>query len=209
MNSNFKNRLKEVVLQRTNDENRVAPFFPTSVKTCNEMLELLEANENDILYDIGSGDGRMLFEAVTNFNVMKAVGVEFDEHLVEYSKKKANELQDDLSNRIQIIKDDCRNIDYTEATIITCYMGEYGTSLVRDILHELPSTIKIVNLDYSFDDWDYEKKLDTFSRVPTVDGKERKIIHPYTLYLYRGQGGYSNNDNNNDDDDNNNNKTER
>src|SRR3989338_7581084 len=66
------------------------PFVPTPMEVVDRMLEMAEVNRGDVVYDLGSGDGRIVIRAAKKYGA-RGVGIEMDRELVELSRKKAAE----------------------------------------------------------------------------------------------------------------------
>lgn len=136
-----------------------AIYFPLPKNTIRKMLRLAKANKEDILYDLGSGDGRVLIIAVKEFNVKKAVGIEksFLLYLISKFIVKINKLDE----RIEIKWNDFFKESISNATIITAYLN-YGVmeKLEKKILEECKN-IRIVSAAHQFPNLKYKKKIKT------------------------------------------------
>ncbi|MEM1634283.1 MAG: hypothetical protein QW714_00975 [Nanopusillaceae archaeon] len=136
-----------------------ALYFPLPKNTIRKMLRLAKVNEKDILYDLGSGDGRVLIIAVKEFNVKKAIGIEKSWILYLISKffVKLNKLED----KIKIIRNDFFKEKISEATVITLYLN-WGVmkKLEKKILEECKN-VRIVSAAHKFPNLKYKRKIKT------------------------------------------------
>lgn len=111
---------------------KLAPYNPTNVDACNIALDILSIDENDILYDLGCGDGRLLIEGCLRIPSLQAVGVEFDSSLCNRAIQ--NIKDKDLSNRAKIIHDNVLNIDISPASAIFIYLVPEGMKALAPTL---------------------------------------------------------------------------
>lgn len=132
-----------------------APYLQTPRPVVLKMLEMAKVNENDIVYDLGSGDGRIAIAAAQKFGA-KAVGIEIDPELIRDSKnelKTAIAESPKISDRIKFVKQDFFKTDLREATVITLYLSPKANLRVSsEILHRLKSGTHIVSYQYDLGD---------------------------------------------------------
>jgi hypothetical protein len=129
-----------------------AIFIPTPHNIVRKMLEMAEVKENDILYDLGSGDGRILIEAADKYKA-KTIGIEADPLRVLWSRTKirSREMQD----RIKVIWGNFFHSDLSEATVVTVYQGEgINRKLVAKLEEELKPGTRVVSYSFIFDGWE-------------------------------------------------------
>jgi SAM-dependent methyltransferase len=130
-----------------------AIFLPTPMNIVEKMLDIAEVGEGDVLYDLGSGDGRIILEAARRG--AKAVGVEVDPIRVLWSRLKARRFGD----RVGVIRGDFFKTPLTGATVVTVYQGESINNRLRAKFEaELPAGTRIVSFDFKFEGWEPEKK---------------------------------------------------
>jgi SAM-dependent methyltransferase len=143
-----------------------------------EMLQLARAGPGDYVIDLGSGDGRLVLEAVTHFGVRKGLGVDLDPHLVRYANGKAREAG--VTSRARFEVRDLFDTDVHDATVVTVYLlpGIMG-KLQDKLLAELPAGSRVVSHDYVFPSWPVE-------RVRSFDGPEKNDTgrRSTSVYLY-------------------------
>jgi len=125
---------------------------PTPLRIVKKMLELAQVGPEDIVYDLGCGDARILMMAVKEFGVRKAVGYEIRQDLYEDSIK---EIQNqNLQDRITLIRDDFLNADLSQASVITLFLSITANEHLMPKLEReaLPST-RIVSYIWPMKTW--------------------------------------------------------
>ena len=133
------------------DPHTLAPFVPTPDKIVEHMLSAAEVTDKDIVFDLGSGDGRILFTAAQRFGA-KAVGIEINPSLVELSRKRIGEL--DLADRVEVVQDDLLESDLSQATVVTVYLlSSSNEQLKPKFESELKPGARVVSHDFRFLGW--------------------------------------------------------
>jgi hypothetical protein len=94
-------------------------YVPTQTEFIRGFFDLAPVTSSDVVYDLGSGDGRVLFHALEK-GAGKVVGVELNPELVQESKKTAT--AKGLDDRATFLQADLMDVDLTEATVILCYL---------------------------------------------------------------------------------------
>lgn len=130
----------------------VAPFVPSPIDVVRTMLEVAEVGPEDVVYDLGCGDGRILFEAVQEFGARRAVGYDLNKNFCERIRKKVEGLN--LQDRIQVINGNFFLADISPATVITLYLTTSGNSKLRPKFEKEsnPGT-RIVSHDFPIKGW--------------------------------------------------------
>ena len=119
-----------------------APWHPTSVSKIKQILEFCEAKPGDKLYDLGSGDGRVLITAAKRFG-LTGVGLEIDPLKVWFSKALINWMG--IKDRVKILRRTVFDYDYSDADIIYIYMSHQAIDrLFPAIISKLKPDVKIV-----------------------------------------------------------------
>jgi SAM-dependent methyltransferase len=130
-----------------------APYLQTPSQAVIKMLEMTKVTATDVVYDLGSGDGRIVIAAARNFGA-KAIGIESDPELIRDSEKEAKLViskTPNLSDRIKFVKQDLFKTDLADATVITLYLSEKANlQVMSDILPKLKSGTRIVSYRYNF-----------------------------------------------------------
>jgi precorrin-6B methylase 2 len=134
------------------------PYVPSAETIVPEMLKLANVKANDIVYDLGSGDGRIVIAAVKNFGAQKGVGVEFNPELIEKSRENAQTAN--VSDRVQFIQRDLFETDVREATVVTLFLfPEVNLKLRPKLLNELKPGTRIVSQAFNMGDWRPDQTL--------------------------------------------------
>jgi predicted RNA methylase len=125
-----------------------APFELTKIKNVERMLKLAELKENEILYDLGSGDGRIIIEAVKKYKV-EAVGIEINPLLVFISRKKIKKLG--FEKKAKVIWGDFFKENLSNANILTTYLLQTTNDrLEKKFIKELKPGTKIISKSFTF-----------------------------------------------------------
>ncbi|WP_414619638.1 class I SAM-dependent methyltransferase [Calothrix sp. CCY 0018] len=149
------------------------PYVPTATEVVEQMLTMAKVSSNDIVYDLGSGDGRIPITAVKKYNAKKATGVEINPALVQKSQNNAKEAG--VSDRVNFLQQDLFKTDLSDATVVTLYLlPEVNLKLRPKLLQELKPGTRIVSHAFDMGEWKPE-------RVEQVKGKNGGT---YTIYQW-------------------------
>jgi len=148
-------------------------YYPTPPETVAQMLRMARIKKSDVLYDLGSGDGRIPIAAATQYGI-RAVGIEIDAKLVNEAQE--NALKDNVSQLVEFRNQDMFRVNYSEATIVTLYLSEKLNVLLRPkLLSELRPGSRILSHDFRMGDWKPEQTV----RVPW--GKLYRTVYLWTV----------------------------
>jgi len=151
------------------DSSYIAPFVPTPHEVVNRMLELAEIEQGDVLYDLGSGDGRIVVAAAKQFGI-RAVGFEVDPVLVKDSRQIIK--QAGMEELVEIREQDIRTIDFSPASVVTMYLYPAANLRLRPVLmRELKPGARVISHDFAMGSW----KPDRVERVKDTAGLSRTI----------------------------------
>jgi SAM-dependent methyltransferase len=155
------------------------PYVPTPDTVVGRMLELAGVGADDIVYDLGSGDGRLVIEAARRYGA-RGVGVEREARLVDRARAAAATAQ--VADRVSFKQGDLFDTDLRSATVVTLYLLPRLLDQLRPKLRaELAPGVRIVSHDYPLDSWQAERTLEF-----DVPEKEAVMLSPRTqLFLYR------------------------
>ena len=127
------------------------PYVPSTETNVDEMLRLAHVQPNDVVYDLGSGDGRIVIAAARDWGA-RGVGIEIDPKLVAESRERAQ--REGVASRVSFREGDVLKAPVGEATVVTMYLL---TGLVNrlqpKLLAELKPGTRIVAHDYPFSEW--------------------------------------------------------
>ncbi len=157
-----------------NDDAKIAPYFPTPLTIVDKMLQLGDLKPAEKMYDLGSGDGRIVIQAARKYKA-DAWGVELDESLYKQSLARIRTLG--LASSAHIVLGDLLEQDYSSADLLTIYLLPVAIDKVTPILEkQLKKGARVVVHDFEFPRWTAAKILDIAD-----DGEGRS----HRLYLYR------------------------
>jgi protein-L-isoaspartate O-methyltransferase len=164
--------LCSVIAQESAD--KLAPYYPTPQIVVQKMLELGGLKPGEKMFDLGSGDGRIVVMAAQKFKG-DATGVELDEELWRQSTGRIKKLG--LGSRARIIHGDLLKQDYSTADLVTVYLLPSTIDLVRPVLEkQLKKGARVVAHDFEFTGWEPVKTVDIDD-----DGEGRS----HRLFLYQ------------------------
>ena len=148
-------------------------YYSTPPETVNEMLRMAQIKEGDVLYDLGSGDGRIPIAAARQYGV-RAVGIEIDPKLIIEAEENARAAN--VASLVTFRNDDMFRTSLREATVVTLYLSEKLNVLLRPkLLRELLPGTRIVSHDFRMGDWEPEETV----RVPW--GKLYRTVYLWTV----------------------------
>jgi predicted RNA methylase len=131
----------------------LAPFVALSMYSVRRMLRFASVGPDDIVYDIGSGDGRVVITAVHEFDAKKAVGIELREDLIRLARAQIVRLN--LTKRAEIIQGNALEKSIGEADVVTLYLTTKGNEMLRPKLErELKPGSRVISLDYKVSRWE-------------------------------------------------------
>jgi SAM-dependent methyltransferase len=138
-------------------------FTPTRQAVADAMLKLAHVTPNDVVYDLGSGDGRIVMLAAQKYGA-RGVGIEIDARLVDISRQIARD--GDVADRVSFVQGDFFEADISEATIVTLYLSRtVNARLEPKLKHDLRPGTRIVSHQFPMPDWTPDATL-------KVDGED-------------------------------------
>jgi cyclopropane fatty-acyl-phospholipid synthase-like methyltransferase len=148
------------------------PYVPTPQDIVEKMLDLAKVTSDDVVYDLGSGDGRIVITAAQKYGA-HAVGVEINPDLYRQSSDRIKQLG--LEDRAHIICEDMFDVSLSRATVVTLYLlTSFNEKLRPRLERQLHPGARIVCHDFHVPGWDPEKVIEVTSK----NGISHKI------YLY-------------------------
>ena len=154
-------------------QGRLAPYVPTPPDVVDRMLSLAGVTAQDVLYDLGSGDGRIVIAAAKKFGA-RAIGIEIDPARIKEARENARGagVERQVTFRLQ----DATTADISDATVVTLYLLTSGNATLKPLLErQLRSGTRVVSHAFPISGWTPEK-IDKFTDSM---GDERVI------YLWR------------------------
>mgnify|MGYP000220994926 CR=1 FL=1 len=139
------------------------PFVPTPQPVVDRMLDLAKVKSDDLIYDLGSGDGRIVITAAKRYGA-RGVGIDLDPQRIREARENAREAG--VENKVQFINGDLFKTDLSKASVVTLYLLN---SVNRDLRPQLWKQLKVGTrvVSHAFDmgdEWPPE-------RVEEVDGR--------------------------------------
>ena len=154
----------------------LAPYVPTPQDVVNRMLDLAGVTQDDVVYDLGCGDGRIVITAAQRFGA-RGVGIDFDPERI--AEAHANAERAGVQNLVTFIQQDAMLADVSEATVVTLYLLTSSNMKLRPILtRQLRPGSRIVSHAFRMGDWEPDETY----QFDDERGNGR------TLYLWRADG---------------------
>jgi SAM-dependent methyltransferase len=126
-------------------------FVPTRQAIVDAMLRLAHVGPDDVVYDLGSGDGRIVIIAAEKYGA-RGVGIELVPHLVEMSRDLAREAE--VADRVRFVEGDLFTADISEATVVTLYLSpSINRRLLPKLTNELRPGTRIVSRQFRLGSW--------------------------------------------------------
>ncbi len=152
------------------------PFVRTPQKVVNRMLELANVSEDDVVYDLGSGDGRIPITAAQEYDA-RGVGIEIKPDLVQQARQQANLVN--VDHRVEFRQGDLFEADISDATVVTLYLlPDVNKRLRPKLLEELEPGTRVVSHGFDMGQWEPDEVVqyeDTYLYLWTVP----KVIPPH------------------------------
>lgn len=140
-----------IAAQDTRYTNKLAPYVASPTRIVDRMLELASIKPGETLYDLGSGDGRILIAAAGKYKA-KAVGVEISPKLAAEATERIR--QAGLQNRAKVIEGDLLETDLSGADVVTIYLATSLNEKLRPRLEKyLKPGARVISHDYAVPGW--------------------------------------------------------
>ena len=132
-------------------------FVPTWEPVVYQMLELAKVTRDDVVYDLGSGDGRIVILAAQKYGA-RGVGIEIDPKLVAISRQVARDAQ--VADRVTFIEGDLFTADLSKATVVTLFLSpSVNNELEAKLRRELKRGTRIVSHQFPIGRWKPDKTV--------------------------------------------------
>ena len=137
--------------------------MPTPQEVVDEMLRLADVKKGDVLYDLGSGDGRIPVTAAKKFGI-RAVGVDIDPQRIEEAKENAK--KNGVAKLVEFRNEDLFRTRFSEATVVTLYLlPDLNVKLRPRLLAELKPGTRIVSHQFDMGTWKPDRKVELNGRT--------------------------------------------
>lgn len=135
----------------------MAPYVPTGPKTVRRMLKIVAVGPDDVVYDLGCGDGRVLITAVVDFGAKRAVGYEVRGQVYKYAFRKVESRG--LWDRVRLVNGDLFEADVSDATVIILYLNGSTNQLLKPKLErEVRDGTRVVTYTFKINGWKPSKE---------------------------------------------------
>ncbi len=152
-------------------------FVPTPQEVVDDMLRLANVRKGDVLYDLGSGDGRIAITAAKKYGI-RAVGIDIDPERIREAAENAKKAG--VTHLVQFRQEDLFKADFKEATVVTLYLlPDLNVKLRPRLWNELKPGTRIVSHQFEMGTWKPQKKLESNGRsiyfwtIPPKDKQPR------------------------------------
>lgn len=130
---------------------RDVPYVPTPTPVVEKMLELAKVGPDDVVYDLGSGDGRIVIAAVQKYGA-RGIGVDIDPERVREARQNAKAAG--VADRVEFREGDLFKMDLSDATVVTLYLlSAVNLRLRPKLFEELKPGTRVVSHAFDMGDW--------------------------------------------------------
>ena len=133
-------------------------YVPTPYEAVEAMLKVAKVGKGDVVYDLGSGDGRIPIMAVQKYNAARAVGIDINPDRIKEAQ--ANLEQAGVGDRVRFLNEDLFEANIAEATVVTLYLlPSLNRKLLPKLLAELKPGTRIVSHAFDMGSWKPQETL--------------------------------------------------
>jgi SAM-dependent methyltransferase len=144
-------------------------YLPTPHDAVTAMLKLANVGPGDVVYDLGSGDGRILISAVKDFGATRGIGIDIDPAMIREGTDNAERAK--VADRVRFLNQDLFQADLHEATVVTLYLLPWlNRQLIPKLRAELKPGSRIVAYRFDMGDWKPDQTL---------------IVNGQSIYVWR------------------------
>lgn len=132
-------------------------YVPTPQDVVEEMLKLADVKKDDVVYDLGCGDGRIVITAAKRYGA-RGVGIDIDPERIRESKEKAE--KEGVADKAKFREEDLFESDIKEATVVTLYLlNSLNQKLKPKLLKDLKPGTRVVSHNFDMGEWKPEKTM--------------------------------------------------
>jgi SAM-dependent methyltransferase len=132
------------------------PYVPTTEPAVEEMLKLARVTKNDVVYDLGCGDGRIVIAAAKNYGA-RGVGIDINPERIAEANENAKKAG--VTHLVKFIEQDLFEADFREASVVTLFLlTEVNQRLRPKLLEQLKPGTRVVSNTFEMGDWKPEKE---------------------------------------------------
>ncbi len=144
-------------------------YLPTPREAVTAMLKAANVGPGDVVYDLGSGDGRILISAVHDFGAARGIGVDIDPAMIREANDNADRAR--VTDRVRFLNQDLFDTDLHEATVVTLYLLPWlNRKLIPKLRAELKPGARIVAYRFDMGDWKPDQTV---------------IVNGQSIYIWR------------------------
>lgn len=133
-------------------------YVPTPYEAVDAMLKVAKVGKDDVVYDLGSGDGRIPIMAVQKYNAARAVGIDINPERI--SEAQANLKAAGVGDRVRFLNEDLFEAKISDATVVTLYLlPSLNLKLLPKLLAELKPGTRIVSHAFDMGSWKPQQTL--------------------------------------------------
>lgn len=154
------------------------PYVPTPPEVVDMMLKIANVTKNDVVYDLGCGDGRIVIAAAQEYGA-RGVGVDIDPQRIKEARDNAQKAG--VTDRVKFLQQDFFATEIGEATVVTLYLlPAINLKLRPKLFQELKPGTRVVSHNFDMGDWRPEKTVDVNGRkvyywvIPAPAGAAKK-----------------------------------
>lgn len=145
------------------------PYVPTPTKVVEAMLDLAKVNKNDVVYDLGCGDGRIVVTAAKKYGA-RGIGVDLNPERIEEAN--ANAKKEGVEKKVKFYEGNLFDFDFSKASVLTLYLlPDVNLQLMPKIFEEMKPGSRVVSHAFDMGDWKPDKQI-------TVDNK---LVYLWTV----------------------------
>lgn len=139
-------------------------YVPTPQEVVEAMLQVAKVGKGDVLYDLGSGDGRIPITAAQKYGIAKGVGIDINPERIREAN--ANLRKAGVGKRVRFVNADLFESNFSDATVITLYLlPTLNRKLLPKLLRETKPGTRIVSHAFDMGPWKAEQVLDVNGRT--------------------------------------------
>lgn len=153
---------------RTTERELDVPYVPTPESVVDAMLTMAGVKGDDVLYDLGSGDGRIPITAAKRFGT-RGVGIDLNPVRIEEANR--NAAKENVQDKVKFIEGDIFTEDFSEATVVTLYLLPDVNLKLRPAILDMKPGTRVVSHNYDMGDWKAEKT----QKITTSDGVDHYV----------------------------------
>ncbi|MGH8248576.1 MAG: SAM-dependent methyltransferase [Gammaproteobacteria bacterium] len=138
-------------------------YVPTPPEVVAEMLKLAKVTKDDVIYDLGSGDGRIIITAAKEFGA-RGVGIDIDPQRIREAEENAR--QAGVTDKVRFLRQDLFESDFRQATVVTLYLlPELNLRLRPKLFRDLKPGTRIVSHSFDMGDWKPDATVEVSERT--------------------------------------------